>query len=973
MTCRRAVPLVLAVTLELSARAAAQGIPIGTIRGQVVDPASLPLPGVTITATSPVLPGKQTTVTSTHGDFILPFLPPGEYAIVFEHQGFQRQTHIVTVVTAETRPLIVTLAIAPLADVVRVSQAQPKEIATTLTVAHTYQAGMLEHLPVGRTLNDAVLLAPGVTPNGPNGRIVISGALAHENLYSADGVVINGGVVAAPLPLYIEDAIQETTTATGNISAEYGRFRGGVVTMVTKSGGNAFSGSFRTSFANDAWRALTPDPNDHREDRITPAFELTLGGPVRRDKTWFFGAARSGDVRRTMTTAFTGVSYPAATRDTRGEVKVIQTWNARHTLRGSWVGRTLPLSNNNFGKVMDLASLYDERTDFASSAVNYTGVLTSRLFVEGQYSRKTETNRNRGAKFADPLKGTPILDGSRGGARFNSPPFCNVCGEGWLERNDNWNWFAKLTYFLSTRNTGSHNLVAGVDTFEETRQNDNWQSGSGYEVQATATRIEGSTIFPVFKSGTIIRYLPLVAESVGNQIRTYSAFANDVWQYGRHLTMNVGYRLDANRSNDQTGVPVVHDTAFSPRVSVSWDITGNGAWTLSGGLARYVAGMNTLLVDAASPGGRTASYSYSYDGPEINAGSPPFSTAEDALTRLFGWFFANGGLKRNTRSAPVIPGTTRKIDRGLEASSADERSVGIAHQLGRRGAWRIDYLSRDYRRMYGDFINADTGRVRDAEDREYDFAIVNNNRDARRSYQGITASLSQRWATSQIGANYTLSWSRGNVDGEGPNTSFYRTGVGTYPEYREARWNWPMGYTASDQRHKLRAWMWFPIPRAKPLGEFSLSILQRFDSGLPYDAVGPVDPLPWVTGAPDYKTPPASVSYYFSRRFGLRWGDAWNTDIAVLWSTNPARIPAQVFFRAVITNVFNNAALVSGDSTVLTAVSQGTRTDLRVFDPFHDTPLFGVNWTHGPDFGKPTGPTSYQTPRTFRCSAGVRF
>jgi len=68
--------------------------------------------------------------------------------------------------------------------------------------------------------------------------------------------------------------------------------------------------------------------------------------------------------------------------------------------------------------------------------------------------------------------------------------FCAVCGGGWLEHRDNWDWFGKVTYFLSTGRTGSHNIVAGFDNFKEWRKNDNWQSGSQYNISATRTIID---------------------------------------------------------------------------------------------------------------------------------------------------------------------------------------------------------------------------------------------------------------------------------------------------------------------------------------------------------------------------------------------------------------------------------------------------------------------------------------------------
>ena len=77
-----------------------------------------------------------------------------------------------------------------------------------------------------------------------------------ENLFLINGVTVSENLRGQPYDLYIEDAIQETTIATAGISAEYGRFGGGVVNVITKSGGNLFSGSFRDTLLNDDWRAL---------------------------------------------------------------------------------------------------------------------------------------------------------------------------------------------------------------------------------------------------------------------------------------------------------------------------------------------------------------------------------------------------------------------------------------------------------------------------------------------------------------------------------------------------------------------------------------------------------------------------------------------------------------------------------------------------------------------------------------------
>ena len=167
--------------------AAAQGNPTGTISGHVVDEAGLAVPGATVTTTSPALQGVRTVTTSENGDYIIPFLPAGEYSVTFELQGFKTTTRQISVKMAETLPLNVTLAVAGVAETVTVSGASP-DIVPTATIAANFKKEALELLPVGRALNDAVLLAPGVAGNGPSGNIMMAGALSFESQYLVNGM-----------------------------------------------------------------------------------------------------------------------------------------------------------------------------------------------------------------------------------------------------------------------------------------------------------------------------------------------------------------------------------------------------------------------------------------------------------------------------------------------------------------------------------------------------------------------------------------------------------------------------------------------------------------------------------------------------------------------------------------------------------------------------------------------------------------
>jgi hypothetical protein len=960
--------------LSVAAAAAAQGNPTGTISGHVADPDGLAVPGATVTVASSVLQGVRTATTSGNGDYIVPFLPAGEYDVTFELQGFRPVTRKIGVKMAETIPLNVTLTVAAVAETVTVSGASP-DIVPTATIAANFKAEALERLPVGRALNDAVLLAPGVAGNGPSGNIMVAGALSFESQYLVNGVVINENLRGQALNLFIEDAIQETKVSTGAISAEYGRFGGGVVNMITKSGGNTFTGSFRTTFDNDAWRSLTPYPTDQTVDAITPTYEMTAGGPIVKDRLWYFGAGRFTKPERNLTLAVTGGNYTTSTDERRYEGKITYALNPRNNAKFGYTKRTTDTANNRFGTIMDRDSLYDNSTNQYLYTLNYTSVLSSKLFVEGQYSKKISATMDTGSRFTDLVKGTPISDRSKtiGTANplFNSPTFCAVCGGGWLEHRDNWDWFIKTSYFLSTSRTGSHNLVAGFDNYKEWRKNDNWQSGSEYNIGATRTVFDGTTIFPVFQNDntTFINYAPILQRSVGNDIRTYSGYANDAWRLSNHVSFNIGARFDLNRSKDQSGTAVVRDSQWSPRLGVTWDVQGNGRWTTNLGFARYVSGISTALVDAGSAGGRQASFSWFYQGPSINAGPGPLLTADKALPILWDWFFANGGNTRTTRTTPNIPGLSTRVSGDVISPSTNEISLGVANVIG-RAEWRLDYVHRKSSDLYGDFLNPSTGKVPDPAGRLFDLTVVSNSPQAKRSYDGLTADARYRWSRAQVGGNYTLSKTWGNFNGENVGSGPIRATFDTFPEYRQESWNYPMKYNPGDERHKARAWVGYSLPVPESIGRVDLGVVQRVDSGVSVDVNGLIDPRAFVTN-PGYVTPIGSVPYYFTPRGEFRWDNVYSTDLSFTWGKRvPQLRRTELFFRGVVTNLFNSGARTRGDIGIDTRMNNAA---YQAFNPFTTAPVQGVNWDYSPTFGQPQAFDDYQPARLFNFSVGVRF
>src|ERR1044071_1551946 len=195
---------------------------LGNLTGTVTFD-NAPLPGATVTISSPAVQGPRTTTTDVNGNYNFSALPPGQYQVQFAMESMEGATVPSRVTLGGTARADATLRLTTVAESITVTAAAPAVLETT-EVQTNIQADLIEDLPIGRTIQASITLAPGVTNNGPGGALVIGGGDAYDSLYVINGAVTNENLRGQTDDLFIEDAIQETTVMTGGISAEYGRF-----------------------------------------------------------------------------------------------------------------------------------------------------------------------------------------------------------------------------------------------------------------------------------------------------------------------------------------------------------------------------------------------------------------------------------------------------------------------------------------------------------------------------------------------------------------------------------------------------------------------------------------------------------------------------------------------------------------------------------------------------------------------------
>jgi hypothetical protein len=982
---RRSLSFIIAscVVLCLVAPPADAQTTTGTLKGRV-NYEGAALPGVTIILNSESLQGTSTAISTISGDFVFRGLPPGTYTVQFMLEGFKTLSYDVKISTAQTRELDVIMYPDRLEEEIEVT-GRYETVSTGNQGASTMEQSTLEKLPVLRTPAQAVSLSGGTASTGPSGNATISGAMSYENLYTLNGVVLNENLRGQPFDMFIEDAVQETTVVTSGVSAEYGRFSGGLVNMVTKNGGNEFSGSFRANLTNDAWQDETPLSNE-REDDINTVYEATVGGFLVRDRLWFFGAGRDRSTSNgaqivTIGQPESAIPYQIGNEETRYEIKLTGSVTPSHRLTGSYLNIDEVQTNSSHDTPFDERHIVPSRSlPLEALAFQYTGILSENFFVEAQYSQREFSFVGSGGEDTSIEYGTRIWDFFEGGT-YHAPFGCgSPCSD---EERNNRNILAKGSWFLSTESMGSHDLVFGYDTFDDKLLSDNWQSASGYVVVPLVDQdysVAGQPQFIAEPFGAYIIWGSVLEESKGNKYTTNSLYANDTWRVNDRVTVNLGLRWDENDGTDAAGVKVVDDSRISPRLGATWDVTGDGEWLVTASAGRYVMAISNSQADQGSAGGQPTWAGYFYNGPSINANDLPGATWYDrnaaGLAIMFDWFFNEYGGPSNgdLRAWAQIPGLTPVIDSSLGSPYGDEYTVGVTKRLGTRGVVRADYV----RREYGDFYTEEIIPNRSVSDPiagTLDLGVVRNENDLlSREYDAFVARIDYRVSDRiSLGGNYTWSHARGNFDGETAGAGPVSSSVTQYQEYKDPSWNSPEGDLAIDQRHKFRAWaIWDAVSTSRH--NLSLSLLQSFWSGSPYSATGTVNTIDFVGDPADlgYAGSPGNVTYFFSDRGEFLTDDLTRTDIALNYSffANLFGTELEMFVQPEVINLFGEEGVIDVNTNVQTAVNSGS---LETFNPFTETPVEGTHWRKGTSFGQPVDENDYQQPRTFRVSLGLRF
>jgi hypothetical protein len=611
----------------------------GSIRGKVktADEQGTALPGVTLTLSSRVMMGTQSFVSTDTGDFRFPACPPGEYIIKAELNGFQtaeRPGIVVRVGMIVTIDL--TMKESVLVEAVTVTAPSPVVDVGSSKIASSVTADIIRNIPIARDIYEVVKSAPSVVDEGINYRKMASvhGGTIQQTSYALDGVNLTDPQQGYPSKQVAFDAIDEVEFIIGGLSAEIGQSSAAYINVVTKSGGNRFSGGFSATYTGKTLQKSVISPRQYSAmglgtpimDEYNTDFSITFGGPIIKDKVWFFlNPQTTGFKRGEPFIPFTdpqGKSQPQYNRKNTeyaglGKLTVGFSPSLKFVAmyQGTYTDEDPVPWNSGWNLPYEGVKNYFDYAHTASGVLTY--IINKDTFADlrvGYVYRLMDIGLNNGSELGG-ISGPAYYD--RATSRY--------WGEHWDQQ---WQlyWREKfgasllLTRFQENLLGGNHQFKAGMEfetwkTGQESTQTNPYRR---YWYAGTPWNYNDST--PYMGQFQVANY-PRNRGDLELLVKSWrmSAFIQDQITIANRLTLSLGLRYDSTHATrpqehhqgwydvwegglinelvpelfwqDNKIFPEVKDiivwNEWQPRIGVSYDVFGNGKTALKATFSRY--------------------------------------------------------------------------------------------------------------------------------------------------------------------------------------------------------------------------------------------------------------------------------------------------------------------------------------------------------------------------------------------------
>jgi len=724
----------------------------GAVAGRILDSKGVPVGGATVQLSGAGVQGVRNTVTDRDGNYRFSLLNPGRCTITATKEGLRTAKSDAVVGLDRTATVDLTMGALASATVEVVEQSTSVDVRATTTGAN-YDSDTFAKLPTTRDFANIATLAPGVTEDSAG--LKIYGGTGAENSYVVDGINttnVEFGTQGKKIPV---EFIQEFQVKTGGYEAEYGKALGGIINVITKSGGNEFTGDVFTYFDGNGLRAT----NKHQGQTLVPipvSFENTdfgfdFGGPLIKDKLWFFVAYD----RSTTTTKNTilGSTETATTDGTRDLFSGKLTWRISEgqTLVASFVGDP-EKDTGAVKKPLGPSSTWDGEKKVGGTDYSLRYEINGQSwFAQIQWSQHRETNSilPQGSNGNDIQYVDNRADGATSGGfgRFDEKDFTRETIAG------------SFTKFIS-----GHEIKVGFDL-----QTDKADIKRGFSGGQTVTIYDNGvhpnqpiyahyywtvpdwSITPPIN----VPILPVFTSKPKHESQAY--FIQDKWTLNSHWNFNLGLRLDQTDVKDVRGVKVISlKDELAPRLGVVYDWKGKGQDKIFASFSRFYEQVPLDLV--------IRSFS-AESNPTIINYNPTSITPNAAAESDFG------------TPSSVVGSYFEPVDHDLKGAYNDEFILGVETTLNNRYVIGAKFIRRYLGRAIedgldeaqGDYFIMNPGQSHDAGVRFpqaiRDYKAVELTAQ-RKFADGYTWQLSYIW--SKLDGNYEGAYQGiGGADGTG--------------------------------------------------------------------------------------------------------------------------------------------------------------------------------------------------------------
>ncbi len=833
----------------------------GSIEGTVKDSSGAVLPGATVVAKGSALPAGTATVTDTQGVYRFPGLPPGQYEVSAELQGFTpAKATNVEIFLGQIKRIELVLTIGAVTESVQVSAESPLIDVRQNSAGANLSSEFISKIPRGRDFTSVVTVAPGANMEGKLGGISIDGASGAENIFVIDGINTTSIRTGQSAKGLITDFIEEVQVKSSGYNAEFGGSMGGVINVITKSGTNVFRGDVGFYYSGNNLNGevrptlrLNPSNNSLAEYVTYPDDEVsrfepggTLGGPVFQNKAWFFvgympslqdtertapfnsNSTTATKSRKDQTQNFTGNVNAQLSRKLRGKFAVNIDNVKRVGLLHNQDGTSNPTALFDIDQTQP-SSTYSGQLDFVATDKLYLAARAG-YFRYDTHDSENVPNEVRWlhSQSSIGMAGVPADLQRQSG-------FSNILSNSRIERDlyTRVGLNVDMSYFANF--AGQHTFKAGLQV---DRYANDVLSG---EQQPVIQLFWGSTYVAndsTSHKGQFGYYHWRQFQTTGSvKSNSLGFYVQDSWTLNNKLTVNAGIRTERERvpafRTDLGGSKYPIDFGFgsklAPRLGFAYDVRGDGRSKLYGSWGYFYDLMKLEMPRGAFGGDKWLQSYYTLDTPNwpgigVNGNFPgQFIETID---------FRHTGSQPGDCATPARP-DANCIDPDLDPSRQQEFTVGFDHELNSRTSVGVRYVHKQIDRTIDDvgIIVPGVGEVYYYANPGYGLAnhTIGDQYPAQppatRDYDGVELRV-QRRMTNGLHLSGSYVWSRlnGNFSGlassdengrSSPNVNRFFDGI--YMSFDQFG-NPTTGRLGTDRPHQGKAQVIYDFPFGTTIG-----------------------------------------------------------------------------------------------------------------------------------------------------------